>query len=983
MSARSRLAVLVLAASATLLISFPAHGGPALRVNTMPDRYAWQGEELILWGSAEGAGPLSYTWSFGDGSPPVSGPVSQDYYIPATHTYTNRPGETFSIYVATLTVSDGVEVASDRVKIGVIDPAALTAKQLLQVRVDIAIEEGLRWLYLVAMPYVVGELPLEDNDFTLAAFAEAVLAYEIQGHLPTNDPDEDIYTDLVRVGLDYTFSHAQTEAMEPQPAGDPDTDGDGLGLAFTVDGSLPLYTTGIAMTAIVASGCPDCRVEIPGSLIDGWLYREVIRDAVDYLAYAQNEAHSPEGHERGGWRYQPNHDSSDNSVSQWPVLGLIYAAEWGVEAPAFVRTELAHWIGHIQDPSDGDENDGGSWYLSGRGTRINIAMTAALLLEMYYSGDDKSTARARAAIDYISRNWEVALDNSGKAMNKGSAGNSYKTNYYAMYGVERAFRLFEIQYINPLDDPAGLDWYEDYASFLVAAQNEDGSWPDGEWTLGNLPGSGSILATIWAILILTPTPLFPEEPLLLAEKVDALVHDADGDGLASPGDTLEYTITIENLGEAAALDVTFTDSPDSNTTLVPGSLNLSGCPGCDGALGPPVTVAIGLLPPGAGVTIVFRVEINTALPPGTFAVADQGLVFSTNSPPVLTDDPDYPGEEDPTQTLVSHMVCIVDPDGHLFSAGDVNQDGRVDLADARLVADFALGLELPETALQRYLADLAPPFGVLDIRDAVMIAEIALGLRPGCPGASEASVMAFPLECAANRPVRLTLGEHALPVGGRGIIQISSDRGLGGLQVGPLGALTFDPAVLEVEGLKAVPPYRLLASAIDNLVGEVRFLLISEDEWPGSGPVLALEAKVKAIGPGSGLGGRGASLLRLRADLALDPSGRELIPQAEEGLVLLLEGLVLEGVRALPLPGGQLRFVALGRGITALEVRAFDLSGREVFTSGWVLGASLEWNLLDRRGKAVANGVYLYLIRVRGVDGKVMASGVRKVLVLR
>ncbi len=982
MVVRSRLAIP--AVMALLLASVPGLAGLVLRVNTMPDRYAWAGEELILWGNAEGAGPLSYTWNFGDGSPPVSGPVSQDYYIPATHTYVNRPGETFSIYVATLTVSDGINLDTDRVKIGVIDSSALTPAQVLQVKVNIAIEDGLRWLYLIAMPYVVGELPLDDNDWTLAIFAEAILAYEIQGHLPTADPDEDIYTELVQVGLDYIFSHAQSEAMEVQSAGDPDTDGDGLGLYFAVEGSSPLYTTGIAMTAIVASGCPECRVEVsdspvdlPGSLVDGWTYREVIRDAVDYIAYAQNEARSTEGYERGGWRYRPNYDSSDNSVSQWPLLGLIYAEEWGLETPQFVRDELEYWIGHIQDPSDGDGNDGGSWYLSGRETRINIAMTAALLLEMYYCADNKFTPRARAAIDYISRNWEVPEDNSGIAMNKGSPENENKTNYYAMYGVERAFRLLGIQYINPLDDPGGLDWYVDYASFLVETQNTDGSWPDGEWTLGNVPGSGSILATIWAILILTPTPLFPEEPLILAEKGDSLLHDADGDGLASPGDTLEYTITISNLGEVAALDLAFIDSPDPNTTLLRESLDLSDCPGCTGALGPPVTVTFGLLPPGATVTIRFQVEINAILPPGTFAVADQGMIFSTNFPPVLTDDPDYPGAEDPTETLISHVVCVIDPDGHLFSAGDVNQDGVVDLADARLAADFALGIRLPETALQRYLADLTAPFGAIDIRDAVLIAEIAIGIRPGCPEVGGA-VVPSRTEPASGRPVGLSLGQYSLPPGGRGTIQISSDRSLGGVQVGPVGSLAFDPTVLRVRGLEAVGPYKLLASAIDNSVGEVRFLIISEDRRSGGGGPL-IELQVEAVG----LMGQ-ASPLRLEPDLILDSSGRKLIPQAqvEEGL-LRLEGLELAGVRALRLVGGQVRFTVLGRGISGLELRVFDLSGREVFTSGWVPGGSLDWNLMDRRGRVVANGVYLYLIRVRGVDGKIVVDRIRKVLVLR
>lgn len=60
-------------------------------------------------------------------------------------------------------------------------------------------------------------------------------------------------------------------------------------------------------------------------------------------------------------------------------------------------------------------------------------------------------------------------------------------------------------------------------------------------------------------------------PTLAATKVDALTADGDMDGLADPGDTLTYTITITNPG-GEALTVDLADAVDGNTTLVPGSV---------------------------------------------------------------------------------------------------------------------------------------------------------------------------------------------------------------------------------------------------------------------------------------------------------------------------------------------------------------------------------------------------------------------------
>ncbi|MCB0194547.1 MAG: cadherin-like domain-containing protein, partial [Anaerolineae bacterium] len=56
-------------------------------------------------------------------------------------------------------------------------------------------------------------------------------------------------------------------------------------------------------------------------------------------------------------------------------------------------------------------------------------------------------------------------------------------------------------------------------------------------------------------------------PIITATKTDSLVVDNDTDGQADPGDTLEYTIQIQNTGDTNATNVEFNDTLDANTTL--------------------------------------------------------------------------------------------------------------------------------------------------------------------------------------------------------------------------------------------------------------------------------------------------------------------------------------------------------------------------------------------------------------------------------
>ena len=76
-------------------------------------------------------------------------------------------------------------------------------------------------------------------------------------------------------------------------------------------------------------------------------------------------------------------------------------------------------------------------------------------------------------------------------------------------------------------------------------------------------------------------PVMMMAPIVSASKNDAFAPtpgaDVDGDGKFDPGDTIRYSVTIGNTGAGAtdASNVSFTDTLDTNTTLVAGTTKIS------------------------------------------------------------------------------------------------------------------------------------------------------------------------------------------------------------------------------------------------------------------------------------------------------------------------------------------------------------------------------------------------------------------------
>jgi hypothetical protein len=116
----------------------------------------------------------------------------------------------------------------------------------------------------------------------------------------------------------------------------------------------------------------------------------------------------------------------------------------------------------------------------------------------------------------------------------------------------------------------------------------------------------------------------------------------------------------------------------------------------------------------------------------------------------------------------------------------------------------------------------------------------------------------------------------------------------------------------------------------------------------------------------------------------LDPSEFNLLPAGAPSALMgawpSLDDILIKPnpVRAAP---GVL--YAEGLNIAYIAVEIYDLAGSRVFASGWQAGDTLEWPLRNEDGELLANGVYLYIIRVRGIHGEERRGKVKKLVILR
>ncbi len=169
-------------------------------------------------------------------------------------------------------------------------------------------------------------------------------------------------------------------------------------------------------------------------------------------------------------------------------------------------------------------------------------------------------------------------------------------------------------------------------------------------------------------------------PLLTATKSDRIFDDLNKNGELDPGEQVEYTVIISNIGDGPAENVIFASGVDPNTDFEVGSVTTTQGTVTTGNSrgGPVVVVELGDIAGGESATITFRATVHDPLPGGVTQIECQGTVTSDNTPPGLeTDDPDTGKPGDPTITPLggAPLIEATKADSLLI---DLDDDGNVD-----------------------------------------------------------------------------------------------------------------------------------------------------------------------------------------------------------------------------------------------------------------------------------------------------------------
>lgn len=635
-----------------------------------------------------------------------------------------------------------------------------------QQQIDQAVQNGLEWM--ASKQADDGSFTNGDyNEYPLADAATAILAFESKKHFPGGGTQ---YSSVVEKGLDYIFQFAVIEDIEPQDKGNPDSNGNNKGVSFSSSGWWS-YETGMCLMAIIASEKPDTIVS--SGPCQGWTYKDVARDVVDFISYFQGEAY-------GGWRYSVNEEYSDNSVSQWPVFALQMAENWDIKAPNWVKTELGRWVDYIQDPATG-----ASGYAA-PDDNPNMAKTGGLLAEMYWLGDNSNTPRAKKAIAYLNNadEWELQKGDS-----------------YSMFSIYKGLKLMNVKELSAL---TVKDWRNDYTQWLVDNQNQDGYWGDDSspydkflntgWDIVILEGQIFIQTGFNLTVQASPTTLPADGKststitvtvkdlkgnLLKDQNVSLAVTQGSGILPKSTKDngngtyTATYTAstkpgietitaTVSNVSNT--VNITLTDVGGGTTrTLYIGEA--TGSPGKD------VIVPIGMndvsTVTGGDMTIIYDKSIltvkeikttslttNANIQPNTNTPGEIQIAIAGSNPlsggsgtlidVVFTVSASAkPGTETPVTFKKAAIydatpkdIPIITKDGKVKIGqscvkGDANGDGVINSKDAIIVLRIAAGLTQP-TEEQKCSAD-ANGDGVINSKDAIIVLRKSAGLPTGAP----------------------------------------------------------------------------------------------------------------------------------------------------------------------------------------------------------------------------------------------------------
>lgn len=477
----------------------------------------------------------------------------------------------------------------------------------------------------------------------------------------------------------------------------------------------------------------------------------------------------------------------------------------------------------------------------------------------------------------------------------------------------------------------------------------------------------------------TVTPVI-EQPYVLVTKRDFLKIDADGDGLPSPGDTLSYHISVINTGNADATNLFFSDTPDTNTALVVGSVRtsqgtvLTGNTVGDSSVG----VSLDTIPRSGGAAQVsFDALVKDSLPSSVVSLSNQALVNVPGVGSIPTDDPDTPAQGDATVTVIA-AAPFLHFTKDVFLVYDADRSGGIGPGDTLEYALTVINTGSRDAA-DIMLSDTPDPNTRLVVSTIKTSQGSALsGLASSTTGVNLGTIGAWggqarvSFRVQINNPVppdTLTLSNQAQISSSNSSVQYSDDP----------RTLTPNDATIVALGSSF-----LLCGDVDNngIVEDIDAQLVARATLGTIQLTESQRAAADVAPPFGTIDVRDATLISeiARGYRAYCPplDARTSSP----GALQAQGSLHIERFAHQPV-GPIIRFRVQGSGIAEMSVQVFNLVGKAIFTSAWQRGNELEWYAFTDDERPIANGIYLYVISVRGANGSLVRSRIQKLVILR
>lgn len=261
-----------------------------------------------------------------------------------------------------------------------------------------------------------------------------IMAFMLQGHVPKRGQ----YGDNLDKAITYLINQGENDAH-------------GYLLALSA-GHAGMYEHGLGILALSEAWGQSKNPKI----------RDVLRRAVDITLRCQNA--------EGGWRYAPEPNDADISMTVMQIVALNSAKEAGISVPDATLKKAVRYVLKCQEEADGSFR----YQPGGGGPGMPFARTAAGVMSLIMGGERNSKA-VRRGIEYLKQYPDSKF-------------NPKSGQFHFLYG-----HYYAIQCMYQSGDADFQAWYPKISAALLAAQNKEGGW-DSE--------QGDVYGTAVSILIL-------------------------------------------------------------------------------------------------------------------------------------------------------------------------------------------------------------------------------------------------------------------------------------------------------------------------------------------------------------------------------------------------------------------------------------------------------------------------------------------------